>query len=357
MPRESTLTGLSSSTSVRLLRVLSAAALLGSCFAACSLSSPSYGEFASGVAAGAGGIFTNVGGSMDAGGSTLDVGGAVSAFGGGGGDAGPDADVAGAGGDAGVAGAPSGGSSGNSGNGGSAGSGCTSAGTELCDDFEGGVIDSSLWQTPKPSTGVTVAVDDSRPHAGKYSLHIHGVAGAHNSGIIAEAVTFPARSNAFYTRIFAYLYPDLPQTMGSNYQIGFIYGSGKNDVGNVTTGMGVIGGSNQIVGYSIFYGPPFYQFGPWSATRITPGSWICLELHEDGSRPNTEDRQVWINDQELTELKSDSKTAVGTNSTNYASPAYTLISIGLAEFSATPLLTDMWVDDVRISSQKIGCKF
>jgi hypothetical protein len=31
---------------------------------------------------------------------------------------------------------------------------------------------------------------------------------------------------------------------------------------------------------------------------------------------------------ELAELKSDSKTAAGTNSTNYASPAYTLISIG-----------------------------
>jgi hypothetical protein len=143
----------------------------------------------------------------------------------------------------------------------------------------------------------------------------------------------------------------------SNYQIGFVYGTGKNDLGNVQTGLGVNGGSNQILGYSIFYGPPFFQFGPRSATRMTPGTWICLELHEDGSRTDTEDRQVWINDQELTELKSDSKASAGTSSANHASPSYTLVNIGLSEFSTTPLLTDMWVDDVRISSQKIGCKY
>ena len=296
----------------------------------------------------------------------LDLGGVASALGGAGGDAGPDADAAGAGGDAGsssVAGAPSGGTggaatAGSGGNAGSGGSGCTSAGTELCDNFESGVIDKALWQVPKPSTGVTVAVDNSRPHASRrYSLHIHVPAGEHNYGILTEAVTFPARSNSFYTRIFTYLYPALPQMQGSNYQIGFIYGTGENDVGNVQTGMGVIGGSNQIVGYSIFFGPPFYQFGPWSPTRMTPGTWICLELHEDGSHTDTEDRQVWINDQELTELRSDSKTIAGTSSTNYASPAYTLINIGLSEFTSTPLLTDMWVDDVRVSSQKIGCKY
>jgi hypothetical protein len=90
---------------------------------------------------------------------------------------------------------------------------------------------------------------------------------------------------------------------------------------------------------------------------MTPGTWVCLELHEDGSHIDTEDRQVWINDQELTELRSDSKTSAGTSSTNHASPTYTLINIGLSEFTSTPLLTDMWVDDVRISSQKIGCKY
>ena len=328
-----------------------------------TLSAPSYADFASGASAGAGGVLVSAGGTVTSGGGMLALGGAASTFGGGGADAGPGGDAAGVGGDAGapsLGGAASGGTGGTGGSGGNAGSGgsgCTSAGTELCDNFEGGVIDSALWQTPKPSTGVTVAVDNSRPHAGKYSLHIHGPAGGHNYGVIADAVTFPARGNSFYARIFAYLYPELPQTQGSNYQMGFIYGTGKNDVGNVQTGMGIIGGSNQIVGYSIFYGPPFYQFGPWSPTRITPGTWICLELHGDGSHTDTEKRQVWINDQELTELRSDSKSAAGTSDTNHLSPTYTLISVGLSEFSGTPSLTDMWVDDVRISSQKIGCTF
>ncbi|HEX3852785.1 MAG TPA: hypothetical protein VHW01_17600, partial [Polyangiaceae bacterium] len=358
MPRECKPMERSSPTGLQLLCVGSLLALLGSCVAGCSLSAPSYGEFASGTSAGAGGLPVSAGGAPDSSGGMLDLGGAASALGGGGGDAGPDGDAASANGDAGspdVGGAASGGAggaggtAGSGGNAGSGGSGCTSAGTELCDNFEGGVIDKALWQTPKPSTGVTVAVDNSRPHAGKYSLHIHGPAGGHNAGVIAEAVTFPARSNSFYARIFAYLYPDLPQTQGSNYQMGFIYGTGKNNDGNVQTGMGIIGGSNQIVGYSIFYGPPFFQFGPWSPTRITPGTWICLELHEDGSNVNTEDRQVWINDQELTELRSDSKTSAGSSNANHLSPTYTLVNVGLSEFTGTPALTDMWVDDVRIS--------
>jgi len=51
---------------------------------------------------------------------------------------------------------------------------CITAGTQLCDGFEGGKIDIGTWKTPtRPEP--TVAVDTSRPHRGKYSLHIHAL--------------------------------------------------------------------------------------------------------------------------------------------------------------------------------------
>ena len=243
------------------------------------------------------------------------------------------------------------------GSGGTGGAACITAGSELCDGFETGQIDVAKWQLPTPTSGTTVAVDSSRVHSGKYAVHIHGTAGTRNNGVLAEGVTFPAQRNAFYTRIFAYFYPDMPQGAGANYQIGFIFGTGKNDLGNVQAGLGINGGAAQFLGYSIFFGPPLYQFGPSSATRATPNNWVCLELFEDGSNANTEDRRAWVNDRELTELKTDSATVAGTTNSNHRSPAFDLVTMGMSEFFVTPTLTDMWIDDVRVSSTHIGCQY
>ncbi|HEX3597468.1 MAG TPA: hypothetical protein VHU80_20310 [Polyangiaceae bacterium] len=255
-------------------------------------------------------------------------------------------------------GAAAGGNAGSTGNGGAGGAmaTCVTAGTELCDDFESGHIDGAKWQMPKPSSGVSVTLDDSRAHGGKYSVHVHGVAGQINNGVLAETVSFPAQNNSFYARIFAYFLPDLPAAPGGDFHTGFIVGSGKNDLGDVQAGMGLIGGEKQFLGYSIFYGAPSYEFGPWANTKVVPGEWLCLELWENGSSPDTEIRKVWVDDKELTELESDSARAAGTDHPNHRSPKFDRVTVGLWEFHPSPALTDMWVDDVRVSASKIGCK-
>jgi hypothetical protein len=233
---------------------------------------------------------------------------------------------------------------------------CITAGTELCDDFESGQIDPARWMTPKPSSGVTVTLDSQRAHSGRFAVHVHGVAGGQNKGLLTESVTFPAKDNSFYARIFAYFSPDLPAADGGDFHTGFIFGSGNNDKGSVETGMGLIGGDRQYLGYSIFYGSPSYEFGPWSNTRVAPNRWICMELFEDGSSPATEKRRVWVDGAELTDLRSDSATAAGSANPNHASPSYDLLSVGLGEFHPSPSLTDMWFDDVRVSAEPIGCE-
>jgi hypothetical protein len=51
--------------------------------------------------------------------------------------------------------------------------------------------------------------------------------------------------------------------------------------------------------------------------------------------------------------------AAGTSpdNVNHRSPAFDSVTIGLGEFFVTPTLTDMWVDDIRVSSAKIGCQY
>jgi hypothetical protein len=31
------------------------------------------------------------------------------------------------------------------------------------------------------------------------------------------------------------------------------------------------------------------------------------------------------------------------------------VSIGILQYHPTPLLTDVWIDDIRVSSARIGC--
>jgi len=79
-----------------------------------------------------------------------------------------------------------------------------------------------------------------------------------------------------------------------------------------------------------------------------------VEIFEDGSDPKTEIRQVWVDDMELTELKTDSAKAAGGQS-NHLPPKWASVSFGIWEYHPIPVLSDMWIDDIRVSSKKIGC--
>jgi hypothetical protein len=343
-------------------------------FCSCSLSDPTFSEYSqfrpstsarggatsdagSAGKVSAGGASNNGGsGAADTGGSLVAEGGSVSTDGGepasGGSGLSP------SGGSETLMGGSAGSASGGAATGGGAtggGAPCITSGTELCDDFESGQIAPALWQVPTPTKGTSVAVDTTRVHAGKYSLHIQATPGQRNVGVVAESATFPAHNNAFYTRIYAYFGPELPAGAGENFQMGFIVASGKNDYGKAEGSVGMIGGDSQFASYSIFYGDPAFQFGPWSASRVTPASWLCLELYESGAASDTEIRKVWLNDKELVDLRTDSASAGGTGNPNHGSPAFSLVKIGLSQFFSTPSLTDMWVDDVRVSSARIGC--
>jgi hypothetical protein len=311
------------------------------------------GVDASGPAAGAGGGFAT--GSGGAGGSN--------------GTAGSD-NAGGASGSSGAAGSGTSGSSGAAGSGGASGSSgaagasgaadgglsdCVTAGTELCDDFESGQLDAKKWKTNKPTGSASITLDALHVHSGQYAVHIKVVPGQQTTAMITESVTFPTASNSFYARMFAYFSPDIPAAPSGDFHTGFLMGSGNNNLGNCQAAVGLIGSAKQFLGYSIFFANPKYEFGPWSATKVTPNQWLCIELFEDGSNPATEVRQIWVNGTELTDLRSSSAMAAGNQNPNHLPPKFDLVSFGLWEYHPIPTLSDMWIDDVRVSSKKIGC--
>ncbi|HVR62558.1 MAG TPA: hypothetical protein VMU50_11690, partial [Polyangia bacterium] len=225
---------------------------------------------------------------------------------------------------------------------------CVTMGAELCDDFESGQLDTQRWTMNKPSASASITVDDLHAHGGKYAVHIKVVPNQQSTAMISEAVTFPAPSNSFYARMFVYFSPEIPVAAGADFHTGFLFGTGKNDRGDVQAGLGMIASAKQWLGYSIFFGGPKLEFGPWSKTRIAANQWQCVELFENGSDPKTEIRQIWVDDVELTDLRSDSAMSAGGNP-NHLPPKFAGVSFGLWEYHPIPTLSDMWIDDIRVS--------
>jgi hypothetical protein len=231
---------------------------------------------------------------------------------------------------------------------------CKTAGTELCDGFESGSIDSAIWGMHVPTQGASVTVDTQHAHSGNYALHVKLVPGQANTAEITDAVTFPAKNNTFYTRAFFYFSPDVPS---GGYHLAALLATGNNDLGFVQAGLGVAA-DRQYVGYSEYYGSgpgntahgaTFTEFGPDSNTRVVPMAWICLELMQGSDAAMTTTmRRVWVDGKELPEQVS--------NYNGRKAPKFDLMSIGILQYHASPTPSDVWVDDVRVSSSgPIGC--
>ena len=230
---------------------------------------------------------------------------------------------------------------------------CTVSGNELCENFESGAIDPKVWGM-HATAGASLTVDKEHAHGGTYALHVKLAAGGSNVAQITDAVTFPAKSNTFYTRAFFYFNPDLPADNTGGFHMAYLLATGNNDLGFVEAGLGSAG-NKQYLGYSEYYGagpdvhahgPTFTEFGPDSTTRVVPQTWICLELMQGGDATTTM-RRVWVDDKELPEQVS--------NFNARKPPAFSLMSIGVLQYHPSPILTDVWIDDIRVSSAKIGC--
>jgi hypothetical protein len=230
---------------------------------------------------------------------------------------------------------------------------CITQGTELCEDFESGIIDSKIW-TQHTTPGTSLSIDGVHVHGGTHALHVKMVAGGQGTAQIGDAVTFPAMNNTFYTRAWVYFSPDLPADNMGGFHMAYLLATGNNDLGFVEAGL-ASAGNKQYLGYSEYYGdgpdvhahgPTFTEFGPDSPTMVVPQTWICLELMQGGDATTTH-RRVWVNGTELPEQVSDYS--------GRKPPQFSLMSIGVLQYHPTPILTDVWFDDIRVSSARIGC--
>ncbi|HEY2734929.1 MAG TPA: hypothetical protein VGI70_13130, partial [Polyangiales bacterium] len=225
----------------------------------------------------------------------------------------------------------------------------------LCDDFESGQLDPTIWHTKFSAP----SFDATRAARGQKSLHFSTTAtGA--SGIETSKI-FPIAT--YYGRLFVYFaaLPTSPQ-----WAHWTVVGANPTDAsaikGEIRVG-GQFDGTIDRYGVGTDGGPT----GDWTNLDADPngkpsavpeGRWICLEwMH---STENNETR-LFVDGVEHPSLHTNADVKHGGNSSvKYELPDFGSVWFGFWNYdqgkSVVPNKFDVWIDEVALDDVRIGCQ-
>ncbi len=230
---------------------------------------------------------------------------------------------------------------------------CTQAGVQLCEDFESGTIDANTWQV----VGTTPVVDGAQKARGSKALHI--TQNGNGVSFLRETKTFPAVNNHYFGRAFYYFskMPSLPGMSFSHWTI--LAGSGTQVTGEIRVG-GFLTNGKLLFGVGTDSSGSADGTGDWTTLDSDPGGtpneiplnqWVCVEWEHKGSTNET--RFFW-DGVEHASLHT-TPTVNGGNGKPYNLPIFTDVWIGWAEYQASSQTFEMWVDEIAIDKERIGC--
>ncbi len=235
----------------------------------------------------------------------------------------------------------------------------------FCDDFEDdatGQFPGAPWQN-QTGSGASVTVDGVQAFSGTHAAHVLAPAGAYRRGFFSltqgRSEIFPAASREMFGRAMMYL----EATPNATVHWTILQGEGRaadgtHDAyyrygGQQQNGAGLMANYETNMGVST----DCYSH---SAMRMPTRAWTCVEWH---FKVSTNEEQLWLNGNEVSDLHViDRPTTAGSgclgNGVNgewLAPPQFTTLHLGWEQYQQTNNATNLWVDDVAISTQRVGC--
>lgn len=230
---------------------------------------------------------------------------------------------------------------------------CEGAGLLLCDGFEGGTIDSALWVVDKSASNV---VELTTEHAARGSQSVH-IRAANGWGFLKNTSVFPVPNNDYYGRMFlrvarystvAWAHWTIGEATGvgdgSKIRIGGQY---DTSIGKNRWGVGTDGGPT----------------GDWTTRTQDPNGmpeeppvneWTCVEWLHKGS---TNETRFYVDGVEHPSLYTTATQHGGADKTKtYELPMMNTLVLGWQQYQSDPVAFDVWIDEVALDSERIGCK-
>jgi hypothetical protein len=234
----------------------------------------------------------------------------------------------------------------------------------FCDDFEDdalGQFPGAPWQN-QTGSGATVRVDALQAFSGTHAVHVNSPAGAYRRGYFSlqnGSGVFPGASREMFGREMLWL--DATPNATVHWTIIQAEGRAANGTHDAYYRYGgqQQGGAGFMANYETNMGVSTDCYSH-SATRIPTQAWACVEWHFSVA---TNEMQMWLNGRELTDLHViDRPTTAGSgclgNGVNgewLAPPAFTTLHLGWEQYQQHTNDTNLWVDDVVISTERVGC--
>ncbi len=255
----------------------------------------------------------------------------------------------------GAGGSASGGTGGSAGTGGAQGffgaSRC-SADFLLCDGFEGESIDTALW-TERADGDSTVGLSSDYAARGSKSVHLSVASGA---AYLQNTSIFPVADNDYFGRMFVRV-ERFSTVAWAHWTLAEAAGTGDGSLIRVG-GQYVTDQSKNRWGVGSDGGPT----GDWTTHDTDPGgaplepavgSWVCVEWEHRGSENVT---RFFVDGVEHPSLATSATTHGGNQSSNYVLPAFTSVWFGWWQYQADAEGFEVWIDEVALDDQRIGCE-
>lgn len=223
-------------------------------------------------------------------------------------------------------------------------------------DFESDAVNTlpSGWQTfvayiPNNSNSLSqVFVDDTRAHSGTHSLRVHGPA----SGPVQIVKKLPSKPVNLYMRAWVYMSRSMGNDSTDNHEHIIALKADENGSFSANTELRIGQGKGHL-GYNIVpsdaISPPL---SGWFSGPTTPvNTWYCVEegILTGGAY---DEADMWVDGQLVNSVTSaaDWHSPVGAN---WADPVMGFVAFGWHSFSNHS--AEIWMDDIVVSTQRVGC--
>jgi hypothetical protein len=233
---------------------------------------------------------------------------------------------------------------------------CAQANVQLCEDFESGTLDATTWTT----IGAKPVIDGVQKARGGKALHL--MITGNGQTAIRETRTFPEPKNTYYGRVFVY-FASLPTPTAD-----FTYAHWTMLAASGTGVTGEIRVSGQMQNGKSLWGVGTDNrvdpngTGDWTNSDKDPngkpvgvptGQWMCIEWMHKG---DTNETRFWWDGVEHPSLYTMPSTPHGGNPMEpYILPQFTNVWLGWAEYQVTTEPFELWLDEIAIDKDRIGC--
>ena len=225
---------------------------------------------------------------------------------------------------------------------------CADADVLLCDGFEDGEIDESVWEIVASGGGSVELVTDESARGGQ-SVHIRANNGR---GFLRNSSVFPVNGDRYWGRMFIRV-DRFSTEAWAHWTIAEASGEGDGSLIRVGGQYNTNQGENHW-GVGSDGGPT----GDWTthdqdrSSDPPEDTWICVEWLHDGA---TDEAQVFIDAVEHPSLATTSDTHGG-NDVAYDLPGFTSVWFGWWQYQSDPTAFDVWIDEIAIDTERMGCK-